>query len=148
MWIALLSFLLTLSLPLSFSSRGAEPPLSPPPVVFLPLPPHIEEMPPPEVIFMKVTAYCSCALCSRGSGVTALGDKARTLDGVAADFTLLPPRTVLFIPGIGEREVDDTGRDMREAARAGQYHIDVRFSSHSKALAFGSRVLPVTILTP
>lgn len=97
---------------------------------------------------MRVTAYCPCALCSLGGGVTALGDNARTPDGVAADFALLPPRTVLFIPGVGEREVDDTGSDMREAARAGEYHIDVRFSSHKKALAFGSRTLLVTILTP
>lgn len=158
---ASLFLLLTLSFPPSPStSQGMEPPLLPPPVISLPL--HIEETPPPpkaqhhfsvksgagQVIPMRVTAYCPCTLCSRGGGITALGDSARTLDGVAADFTLLPPRTVLFIPGIGEREVDDTGSDMREAGRLGQYHIDVRFSSHKKALAFGSRVLPVTILTP
>lgn len=137
--------LLTLSFPPSPStSRGAELPLPPPPAVFLP--PHIEEAPSPEEIPMKVTAYCPCALCSLGGGVTALGDRARTPDGVAADFTLLPPRTVLFIPGVGEREVDDTGSDMREAGRLGQYHIDVRFRTHKEALAFGSRVLPVTIL--
>lgn len=101
---------------------------------------------------MKVTAYCPCSICCEKSphdknyGVTAKGTNAFVPNGVAADFGLLPAGTKVSIPKVGLKVVDDTGRDMRTAARQGVYHIDVRFKNHSDAQRFGSRWLNVTVI--
>ena len=57
-------------------------------------------------------------------------------------------RTRLRIPGVGIREVDDTGGRMRQSAKRGIYHIDVRFRTHKKAKRFGVKWLKVLISTP
>lgn len=100
---------------------------------------------------MKVTAYCLCGVCcekwaSNGTRKTSIGDDARIYDGVAADPKLLPYRTRLEIPEIGIKEVDDTGGGMRQDAKRGIYHIDVRMPSHSAARQWGARWLNVKIL--
>lgn len=98
---------------------------------------------------MKVTAYCAdCRICNGkwADGRTALNDDARKCDGVAAAPKLIPYRTKLLIPGVGVKEVDDTGGAMRQAAKKGIYHIDVRFLDHAEARRFGVRWLDVTIL--
>ncbi|HEY4475449.1 MAG TPA: hypothetical protein VJB92_01875 [Candidatus Paceibacterota bacterium] len=105
----------------------------------------------PKTIKMKVTAYCICEKCCgewAKFAKTATGDDARICDGVAADPKLLPYRTKLDIPGVGIREVDDTGGAMRKSARQNPpvYHIDVRFPTHEEALKWGVRWLNVTIL--
>lgn len=101
------------------------------------------------IVRMKVTAYCPCAKCC-GSWSrhrkTSIGDDAAMCDGVAADPRLLPYRTKLFIPGVGIREVDDTGGAMRQSAKKGIYHIDVRFRTHAEARRFGVKWLNVTVL--
>lgn len=110
-----------------------------------------------QTIQMKVTAYCLCEICcgkwscpesTEGASIrkTSIGDNARIYDGVAADPKLLPYRTKLDIPGIGIKEVDDTGGGMRQSARKGIYHIDVRMPSHSEARRFGVKWLEVKIL--
>jgi 3D (Asp-Asp-Asp) domain-containing protein len=101
---------------------------------------------------MKVTAYCPCDKCcgKYADGKTATNDDAYVCDGVAADFSLLPKRTVLEIPGAGVKEVDDTGGAMRRAGRENPpvYHIDLRFPAHEQALAWGVKWLDVEILLP
>lgn len=94
---------------------------------------------PVQHIMMRLTGYCPCQICcektphDKNYGVTAKGKNAFIPNGVAADFGLLPPGTKISIPGIGLRVVDDTGRDMRAAARQGIYHIDVRMKTHRQA---------------
>jgi 3D (Asp-Asp-Asp) domain-containing protein len=100
---------------------------------------------------MKVTAYCLCEICCEKwahlpERKTSIGDDAKLYDGVAADPKLLPYRTKLDIPGIGIKEVDDTGGGMRQSAKKGIYHIDVRMPSHSEARRFGVKYLEVKIL--
>ncbi len=98
---------------------------------------------------VKVTAYCICEICCEGWSKyarTATGDDAKVYDGVAADPKLLPYRTKLDIPGIGVREVDDTGGGMRKSAREGVTHIDVRMASHNQARQWGIRWLTVRVL--
>jgi len=97
---------------------------------------------------MKVTAYCPCENCcgKYADGLTAIGRNAKTTLGVAADPKLLSYGTKLNIPGIGVREVDDTGGAMRQSAKKGIYHIDVRFHNHQEALDFGVKWLDVKVL--
>ncbi len=109
-----------------------------------------------QVVKMKVTAYCPCEKCcgkwalrqAQGKRTTATGDDAYVCDGVAADFELLPKRTLLEIPGAGVKEVDDTGGAMRKAARQNPpvYHIDLRFPTHKEALKWGVKWLEVRVL--
>lgn len=104
---------------------------------------------PGDAITMKVTAYCPCKICCgkwAASAKTATGDDARITDGVAADPKLLPYRTRLEIPGAGVREVDDTGGAMRQSAKKGVYHIDLRMATHAEARQWGVRYLKVKIL--
>jgi 3D (Asp-Asp-Asp) domain-containing protein len=105
-----------------------------------------------KVVPMKVTAYCLCPRCcgkwaNVRTRVTSTGKDARIFDGVAADPKLLPYGTVLDIPGVGKRVVDDTGGAMRQDAKKGIYHIDLRMASHKEACRFGVRVLDVTIIS-
>lgn len=97
---------------------------------------------------MLVTAYCPCEICcgEDADGRTALNDDAYVCDGVAADPKAIPYRTKLKIPGVGIREVDDTGGAMRKLWRKGIYHIDLRFSTHEEALEWGIQTLEVEIL--
>ena len=104
--------------------------------------------PQPRIITMKVTAYCPCSKCCgpNAKGITSTGKNAVKTSGVAADPKLLPYGTKLNIPGIGIRVVDDTGGAMRQDAKKGIYHIDVRFPNHQQALKWGVKKLPVEIL--
>ena len=97
---------------------------------------------------MKVTAYCPCKICCGkfADGKTSCGKDAWKTLGVAADPKLLQYSTKLVIPGIGVREVDDTGGAMRQSAKKGIWHIDVRFHDHNEALQFGVQWLNVKIL--
>ncbi len=106
-------------------------------------------------ITMEVTAYCPCEECCgpwatlsspNDKRVTSIGDDAAICDGVAADPAILPYRTKLWIPGVGSREVDDTGGAMRQSAKEGIYHIDLRFPTHAEARTWGVQYLNVTLL--
>jgi len=105
--------------------------------------------PDPNIILVKATAYCPCEKCCGkwADGFTTTGKNAYT-PGVAADLNLVPIGTKLKIPGIGALTVDDTGRDMREAAKEGLHHIDVRFLTHQEALEFGIQWFYAEILPP
>lgn len=111
--------------------------------------PPVVQIPEGQVIRAKVTAYCVCEICCEKwskYAKTATGDDAKIYDGVAADPKLLPYRTRLEIPGIGIKEVDDTGGGMRKSAREGVTHIDVRMPSHSQARRWGVKFLEVKVL--
>ncbi len=101
-----------------------------------------------KTIRMKVTAYCPCKKCCGAGaiGKTSTGKDAYKTRGVAAAPKLLPYKTRLNIPGVGILPVDDTGGAMRQDAKKGIYHIDVRFFSHQEALNFGVKWLNVEIL--
>lgn len=97
---------------------------------------------------MKVTAYCPCEKCcgKYADGFTSTGKNAKKTIGVAADPKLLPYGTRLNIPGLGVLSVDDTGGAMRQSAKKGIYHIDIRFPNHQEALNWGVKNLSVEIL--
>ena len=87
----------------------------------------------------KVTAYCSCSRCcgSHANGYTASGTKATAGRTVAAPSNL-SYGTKLLING-RQYTVEDRG-----GAINGN-RIDVYVNSHSEALAWGVRYLPVEI---
>lgn len=104
-----------------------------------------------KTITAKVTGYTpgaeSCGIFA--DGLTSIGEDAWSLDGVAADPSVLPYGTIVFIPGVGYREVDDTGSAMREAWKDKRViHIDLRFAEVKDALKWGVRQLPVHIFLP
>jgi 3D (Asp-Asp-Asp) domain-containing protein len=102
-------------------------------------------------VVAKVTGYTpgeeSCGKFA--DGFTSTGANAWALWGVAADPKALPYGTLIYIPGVGYREVDDTGSAMRDAWRKeGKVHIDLRFSQVKDALQWGVRNLQVHIFIP
>ena len=100
------------------------------------------------VVKMKCTGYCVCTKCCgpNACGLTSTGKDARKTMGIAADPKLLPYKTKLNVPGIGVMTVDDTGGAMRQDAKKGICHIDIRFASHEDALKFGVKWLDVKIV--
>jgi len=102
---------------------------------------------------MKVTGYCRCGQCCswhrnwygrpvhsggprKGEpkvvGLTASGVMARP-GTIAADTTLYPFGTIMYIEGYGFGRVEDRGRDIK-----GQ-HIDLYFRSHREAQEWGNQ---------
>lgn len=97
------------------------------------------------------TGYCPCGECCgwrrnwlgraviasgpnagkpKAVGVTASGAPAR--DGtIAADTSIFPFGTVMYIPGYGYGRVEDRGGDIVG------YHIDLYYSTHGRALEHG-----------
>lgn len=94
------------------------------------------------------TAYCPCEKCcgkwalNRPDGIVYTASGAIAQEGVtiAADWSLYPPGTVLYIEGIGERTVQDRG-----GAINGQ-KIDIYFESHEDALQFGRQDVKIRIV--
>lgn len=115
---------------------------------------------------MKVTAYCACAKCTgwtrtcwncflfpvyaygpnkgkrKAVGITSDGTRA-SHGTIAADLKYYPYKTEMKIPGYGTGVVHDIG-----SAIKGSRHIDVFFSDHDDALAWGVRHLTVTVKYP
>jgi len=99
----------------------------------------------------KVTGYTpgeeSCG--PYADGFTSTMSNAWSAWGVAADPTHLPYGTLVFIPGVGYREVDDTGSAMRNAWRKNkETHIDLRFQKLNAAKEWGVRHLTVHVFLP
>lgn len=109
----------------------------------------IEEPEPqePEWIEVEATAYCPCEKCcgkwalNRPDGVVYTASGAIAQEGVtiAADWSVFPVGTVLFIEGYGTRTVQDKGAAVKGNA------IDVYFESHEEALVFGRQKVLVYI---
>ena len=110
---------------------------------------------------LLVTGYCNCGKCCgwrkkwfffgepvydygnlRGTpkkvGVTASGVVAAK-GTIAADPTVYPFGTRIWIPGYGSGTVQDIGGSIKGA------HIDIWFPSHVEALAWGARKLKVKV---
>ena len=118
-----------------------------------------------EKVYMEVTGYCSCGICckyyrscwscwtvplykegpnagkKKDIGITSDGTKA-TKGTIAADVSLYPYGTKMYVPGYGWGEVHDTGSSIKGD------HIDVFFDAHDEAMAWGRQKLWVTIVRP
>ena len=109
-----------------------------------------------------VTGYCNCGTCCgwrrnwwrlgrpeydygpkkgtpKAVGITARGTKARQ-GTIAADPSVLPFGTRLWVPGYGLGVVEDVGGAIKGR------HIDLWFPSHHAARLWGRRELIVDIL--
>ncbi len=103
---------------------------------------QVQESAEADAITYLVTAYCACEQCCgrwarHSPGITATGVRAVEGITVAADWSLLPPGTVIEIEGHGWRIVQDSGRAIRGR------RIDIFFTSHADALRFGVQNLKV-----
>jgi 3D (Asp-Asp-Asp) domain-containing protein len=106
--------------------------------------------PPPGMVWAKAltTGYCPCDICCEGhsDGRTAINRKVIEHPyGIAVDPKLLPYRINLMVPGYGYALVDDTGGAMRQDAKKGILHLDLRFSEHSIARTWGRRWMWIAI---
>ena len=90
-----------------------------------------------ELVYMgdfTITYYCDqrfSQICG-GNGVTASGKPTEVGVTAAADWSVLPSGSMVYISGIGFREIQDVG-----GAVNGK-HIDVLVSTHNEALAMGT----------
>lgn len=97
-------------------------------------------------ITVNVTAYCSCAVCcGKSTGRTASGTYA-TANRTIAAWSGLPFGTKVYFPSMANRPNGGiyTVEDRGGAITSGR--IDIYFSSHSEALAFGRRTMDAYIL--
>lgn len=75
----------------------------------------------------RTTGYCPCYECSEGySNNTASGRKARVNHTIAADRSVLPFYTEVYIEGLGRYEVEDVGGGVKGN------HIDIYVDKHSE----------------
>nr|DAH39460.1 MAG TPA: hypothetical protein [Caudoviricetes sp.] len=90
----------------------------------------------------KITYYCDERfnhICG-GSGITASGKPTEVGWTVAADWGVLPKGSVIYISGLGFREVQDVGGGVNGD------HIDVLVQTHEEALNSGLDYKDVWIL--
>ena len=71
---------------------------------------------------------------------TASGAVAQEGVTIAADWYVLPPGTVVYIDGLGERVVQDRGGAIKGNA------VDVYFEDHDEALVFGRQTVRLYIV--
>lgn len=113
---------------------------------------------------MEVTGYCNCGICcswerswlglgpaviSKGPrkgqpktiGVTASGTRAAH-GTVAADTSVLPFGTIIFIPGYGYGRVEDRGGKIVGSK------LDLWYSTHEEARQWGRRRITVRVWKP
>lgn len=90
-----------------------------------------------EIIYMgdfKITYYCDereSHICG-GNGITASGEETVVGITAAADWSILPQGSKVYIEGVGFREIQDVG-----GAVEGN-HIDVLVETHDDALLRGT----------
>lgn len=88
---------------------------------------------PEEAGTFMCTAYCTEQyqhICGEGHGITASGQPIQADVTVAADQTLLPYGTVIYIEDVGIRIVQDRGAGVQGN------HLDVAVDTHENALAW------------
>ncbi len=94
-------------------------------------------------VTVKATAYSndrySINVPQWRDGMTATNKRARR-GYVAADWTVFPPGTRLYIPGYGEAVVEDRGGAVKG------YHLDLFVDSRREALEWGVKQLEVYVL--
>ncbi len=117
---------------------------------------------PDRVVLMEVTAYCPCGICcgwernwrfqpvynygpNKGHrkivGQTASGTQARP-GTIAADTSLYPFGTIMYVPGYGYGQVEDRGGAIR-----GQ-RLDLFYRTHQQALEWGRQHKQVKVWFP
>lgn len=80
----------------------------------------------------EITFYCSCEkCCGKNTGITASGEGVQEGVTVAADTTVLPFGTVIYIEGYGQRIVQDRGGAIKGKL------LDIYVSDHNTALQLG-----------
>ena len=108
--------------------------------------------PPPRVRFVKVRLLMTAYVPRRGKK-TATGANANH-PGFAADFHIFRPGTKISIPaqGIFNVSVDDTGGAMRQDAKKGIIHIDLRIprssTAHHRAMKIGKQWIDAYVALP
>lgn len=121
-------------------------------------------MKPPTMLELETTGYCNCGQCCswerswhgfghpvhsvgrlRGRrkeiGVTASGRRAR-IGTVAADTTVLPLGTLVFVPGFGWGRVEDRGGAIKGNK------LDLWFEEHAMARDWGRKKKKVAVWRP
>lgn len=119
---------------------------------------------PSSVVAMEVTGYCNCGECcnwTRGwlglgqpvvengpnagrpkaVGVTASGSRAAH-GTIAADTSVVPLGTVVYVPGYGYGRVEDRGGAIRGN------RLDLWFPTHEEAQQWGRRRMNVRVWRP
>ena len=87
----------------------------------------------------KLTFYCPCHKCSGNWGYqTSSG--ATCQEGVTVACAILSPGTEIYIDGVGNRIVQDTGGGVRGK------HIDVFMESHEECLNNGIKYAQVYLV--
>lgn len=98
-----------------------------------------------ELVYMgdfKITYYCDerySHICG-GSGITASGKATEIGVTAAADWSVLPKGSIVYIESIGFREIQDVGGGVNGN------HIDVLVRSHTEALSLGTHSEGVWVL--
>ena len=88
----------------------------------------------------ELTAYCPCAsCCGKTDRITASGTEATAGRTVAADTSILPFGTEIYING-HKYTVEDRGGAIKGN------RLDIYFDSHEEARMFGRRTAEVFIL--
>lgn len=90
----------------------------------------------------KITYYCDQRydhICG-GNGITKSGKPTEVGVTAAADWSVLPKGSIVYIEGIGFREIQDVGGAVKSN------HIDVLVRDHSEALKLGVDTESVWIL--
>lgn len=115
----------------------------------------------PIIVEMKTTSYCHCRRCcsykwflfipyqkvgflkyrTKKVGVTSSGTRARP-GTLAADTSIYPYGTIMYIPGYGYGRVEDTGGAIKG------HHIDLYRPNHKLARRWGVRTKSVKIWFP
>lgn len=111
---------------------------------------------------LLTTGYCPCRECcgwkrnwygkpviaygpnkgdAKAVGITASGAPAKH-GTIAADTSIFPFGTVMYIPGYGYGVVEDRGGEIKG------YHIDLYHSSHQSALEWGKQRKEVEVWFP
>lgn len=93
--------------------------------------------------WLTFTAYAydsDVACCGKTDGITRSGIKAVEGITIAADWSVLPVGTVVYIEGIGERIVQDTGGAIKGNK------IDIFVSSHKIGVNFGKQTVRLRMI--
>ena len=90
----------------------------------------------------KLTFYCPCTSCCgpNAQGITASGTVATEGRTVSADPSVLPLGTHIYIEGLGEYVVEDTGSAIKGSI------LDVFLNSHDACLQRGIEYRDVYII--
>jgi len=89
----------------------------------------------------KITYYCACEqCCGKDDGITVSGAKVQEGVTVAADTSILPFGTKIYIKGIGWRTVQDRGGAIKGN------RLDIYIPSHNDPMPYNVQNLDVWVV--